>query len=106
MNDKNTIIVTYLIYQNLINNYKITYYAPQPRAVVELVDPDDPQAVVGYVETGRAKLTTLTREFFVPGFLERDEGEREKPFEKYPWDGISGVRPFSRIAAQTTVGVY
>jgi phenylacetate-coenzyme A ligase PaaK-like adenylate-forming protein len=88
------------------DNYKITYYAPQPRAVVELVDPDDPQAVVGYGETGRAKLTTLTREFFVPGFLERDEGEREKPFEKYPWDGISGVRPFSRIAAQTTVGVY
>jgi len=88
------------------DGYKIIYYAPQPRAVVEVVDPDDPNRVVGYGETGRAKLTTLTKEFFVPGFLERDEGEREGPHELYPWDGISGVRPFSGLAAQTTVGVY
>ena len=52
------------------------------------------------------KLTTLTKEFFMPGFLERDEGEREPPHEKYPWDGVSGVRPFHRFAATTTVGVY
>lgn len=89
-----------------VENYKISYYAPQPRAVVEVVDPDDPMTVVGYGETGRAKLTTLTGEFFVPGFLERDEGERERPFTTYPWDGISGVRPFSRLASATTVGVY
>ena len=54
----------------------------------------------------REKLTTLTKEFFVPGFLERDEGEREPPYEKYPWDGISGVRPFHELAEATTVGVY
>ena len=45
-------------------------------------------------------------QFFVPGFLERDEGEREKPYVKYPWDGVSGVRPYSRLAGGTTVGVY
>jgi hypothetical protein len=28
------------------------------------------------------------------------------PFEKYPWDGVSGVRPFSEFAASTVVGVY
>jgi phenylacetate-coenzyme A ligase PaaK-like adenylate-forming protein len=88
------------------DGYKITYYAPQPRAVIEVVDPDDPDRVVEYGATGRVRLTTLTREFFVPGFLERDEGERERPHEKYPWDGISGVRPFSALAATTTVGVY
>ncbi|MBM3778667.1 MAG: hypothetical protein FJW23_10595 [Acidimicrobiia bacterium] len=88
------------------NNYKITYYAPQPRAVVEVVDFDDPSTLVPYGETGRVKLTTLTREFFVPGFLERDEGEREQPFEKYPWDGASGVRPYRGFASSTTVGVY
>ena len=86
--------------------YKIAYYAPQPRAVIEVVDPDEPGRVVGYGETGRVKLTTLTKEFFMPGFLERDEGEREEPFEAYPWDGISGVRPFQKLAATTTVGVY
>jgi hypothetical protein len=88
------------------DDYKITYYAPQPRAVVELVDFDDPMKVVGYGESGRVKLYTMTKEFFVPGFLERDEGEREAPYEKYPWDGVSGVRPWRGIASQTTVGVY
>ena len=87
-------------------NYKISYYAPQPRAAVEVVDFDDYNQVVGYGETGRAKLTTLTKEFFVPGFLERDEGEREAPYDEYPWDGISGVRPFHELAQATTVGVY
>jgi phenylacetate-coenzyme A ligase PaaK-like adenylate-forming protein len=87
-------------------NYKISYYAPQPRAVTEVVKFDDCNEVVPYGETGRVKLTTLTKEFFVPGFLERDEGEREKPFETYPWDGVSGVRPFHELASATTVGVY
>ena len=88
------------------NNYKITYYAPQPRAVIEVVDFDDPWKAVGYSATGRVKLTTLTKEFFVPGFLERDEGERERPYERCPWDGVSGVRPFRGFAATTTIGVY
>jgi phenylacetate-coenzyme A ligase PaaK-like adenylate-forming protein len=88
------------------NNYKIAYYAPQPRAAIEVVAFDDPDRVVGYGETGRVKLTTLTREFFMPGFLERDEGEREPPCDKFPWDGISGVRPYRGFAAMTTVGVY
>jgi len=50
------------------------------------------------------KLTTLTQEFFIPGFLERDEGEREPPYEKYPWDGVSGVRPFHELAEATNGG--
>ncbi|MBM4001698.1 MAG: hypothetical protein FJ295_00205 [Planctomycetes bacterium] len=88
------------------DGYKISYYAPQPRAVIEVVDFDDPMKVVGMGESGRVKLTTLTKELFIPGFLERDEGEREPPFDTYPWDGISGVKPFRGIASQTTVGVY
>jgi phenylacetate-coenzyme A ligase PaaK-like adenylate-forming protein len=88
------------------NGYKITYYAPQPRAVIQVVDPDNPEEVVDYGATGRVKLTTLTREFFMPAFLERDEGEREPPYDAYPWDGVSGVRPFAKLAKSTTVGVY
>ena len=88
------------------DGYKISYYAPQPRAAIEVVAFEDPDVVVDYGETGRVRLTTLTRETFIPGFLERDEGERERPCDKYPWDGVSGVRPFRRLAAQTTVGVY
>jgi phenylacetate-coenzyme A ligase PaaK-like adenylate-forming protein len=88
------------------DGYKITYYAPQPRAVVQVVDFDNPEKVVDYGQSGRVMLTTLTREFFMPRFLERDEGEREPPYEKYPWDGVSGVRPYRGFAATTTVGVY
>jgi phenylacetate-coenzyme A ligase PaaK-like adenylate-forming protein len=88
------------------DGYKISYYAPQPRAVIEVVAFDDASRLVGYSETGRVKLTTLTRETFIPGFLERDEGERERPCDKYPWDGVSGVRPFRKLAGGTTVGVY
>ncbi len=87
-------------------NYKISYYAPQPRAVIEVVGFKDPDRVVGVGESGRVRLTTLTRETFIPGFLERDEGEREPPCDEYPWDGVSGVRPFSQLAGGTTVGVY
>jgi phenylacetate-coenzyme A ligase PaaK-like adenylate-forming protein len=88
------------------DGYKITYYAPQPRAVVQVVDFDDPDKTVDYGQSGRVMLTTLTKEFFMPRFLERDEGERERPYEKFPWDGVSGVRPFRGFAATTTVGVY
>ncbi|NBV45175.1 MAG: hypothetical protein EBR86_05910 [Planctomycetia bacterium] len=88
------------------DGYTISYHAPQPRAVIEVVDFDDPDTVVPYGGTGRVRLSTLTHETFIPGFLERDEGERERPYVKYPWDGISGVRPFRVLAASTTVGVY
>lgn len=88
------------------DGYKISYYAPQPRAVTEVVEFEDPNTVVSSGATGRVKLTTLTSEFFIPGFLERDEGEREAPWEGSPWDGVSGVRPYHVFAQKTTVGVY
>jgi phenylacetate-coenzyme A ligase PaaK-like adenylate-forming protein len=88
------------------NDYKITYYAPQPRAVVEVVDFDDPDRLVDYGKTGRVKLTTLTKEFFMPRFLERDEAEREAPCRQYPWDGVRNVRPFSRFSTTVVEGVY
>ena len=88
------------------DGFKISYYAPQPRATIQVVDPKNFDKPVGYGETGRVLLTTLTKEFFIPRFPERDEGEREPPFETYPWDGVSGVRTFSEFAATTVVGVY
>lgn len=88
------------------DGYKVAYYAPQPRAVVEVVDPNDPECVVGDGATGRVMLTTLTRELFMPRFLERDEGEREPPCALYPWYGVSGVRPFGGLSESVTEGVY
>jgi phenylacetate-coenzyme A ligase PaaK-like adenylate-forming protein len=88
------------------DNYAVIYYPPAPRAMIEVVDPDDPDRMVEYGETGRVRLTTLTREFFMPRFLERDEAEREQPCELYPWDGVRNVRPFSRFQTSVVEGVY
>ena len=88
------------------DNWAIIYFPPSPRAMIEVVEPDEPTRVVGYGETGRVRLTTLTKEFFMPRFLERDEAERERPCEQYPWDGVRNVRPFSRFATKVVEGVY
>jgi phenylacetate-coenzyme A ligase PaaK-like adenylate-forming protein len=88
------------------DNYAIIYYPPTPRAMIEIVDPNEPTRIVGYGETGRARLTTLTKEFFMPRFLERDEAEREPPCETYPWDGVRNVRPFTGFQTTVVEGVY
>ena len=88
------------------DNYAIIYYPPAPRAMIEVVNPDNPERVVEYGQTGRVRLTTLTREFFMPLFLERDEAEREPPCELYPWDGVRNVRPFSGFQSSVVEGVY
>jgi phenylacetate-coenzyme A ligase PaaK-like adenylate-forming protein len=88
------------------DNYEIIYHAPQPRAVLEVVDPDDPAKLVDYGQSGRVRLTTLTKETFIPGFLERDEAIRRTPCEPYPWDGCGNVKPFSGFATTVVEGVY
>ncbi|MBC8871070.1 MAG: hypothetical protein H8E44_16720 [Planctomycetes bacterium] len=88
------------------DDYMIIYHAPQPRAVLRVVDPDNPDQLVDYGERGRTKLTTLTKEFFMPGFLERDEVIRTRPIPQYPWDGAGDVRPFRKMEANVVEGVY
>ncbi len=88
------------------DKYSITYYAPQPRAMLRVVDPGDTARTVDYDEWGRVELTTLTQELFLARFLERDEALRRKPCEQYPWDGVGEVRPFGQESAKIVEGVY
>ncbi|MHC5064742.1 MAG: hypothetical protein ACYTG5_12300 [Planctomycetota bacterium] len=88
------------------DGYSITYYAPQPRAALRVTDVDDPNKIVEYDEWGRVELTTLTHEFFMPRFLERDEAIRRRPCDEYPWDGVGEVRPFASQAEKIVEGVY
>jgi phenylacetate-coenzyme A ligase PaaK-like adenylate-forming protein len=88
------------------DNYAIIYHSPLPRAVTEVVDFKDADKLVDYGQTGRVMLTTLTRETFIPRFLERDECERTKPCDRYPWDGTQNVRPYSAFGATVVEGVY
>ena len=91
---------------SLEDNYSITYWPPQPRAVLRAVDPKNTNQAVDYNEWGRIELTTLTQEFFMPRFLERDEAIRRGPCERYPWDGVGDVRPFKSTAKRIIEGVY
>ena len=88
------------------DNFSVTYYAPQPRAVLRVVDPKNPGHTVPYGDFGRVELTTLTREFFMPRFLERDEAIRRAPRPPYAWDGVGDVRPFGAMENQIVEGVY
>ncbi len=88
------------------DNYSITYYAPQPRAVLRVVDPALPDNTVAYDMWGRVELTTMTQEFFMPRFLERDEAIRRRPRGPYGWDGVAEVRPFGAMEKNIVEGVY
>lgn len=88
------------------DKYSITYHAPQPRAVLRVVDPEHTDRLVDYGQWGRVELTTMTKEFFMPRFLERDEAIRRPPREPYPWDGVAEVRPFGAMQKQIVEGVY
>ena len=88
------------------DNYSITYYAPQPRAVLRVVNPGRTDQTVDYDAWGRVELTTLTKELFLPRFLERDEAIRRKPWAAYAWDGVAEVRPFGAMEKNIVEGVY
>jgi phenylacetate-coenzyme A ligase PaaK-like adenylate-forming protein len=88
------------------DNYSITYYAPQPRAVLRVVDPNKTETLKNVGEWGRVELTTLTKEFFMPRFLERDEAIRRAPRAPYAWDGVAEVRPFGAMEKTIVEGVY
>ena len=88
------------------DRWSVTYYAPQPRAVLRVVDPQATEKTVAYGAWGRVELTTLTKEFFMPRFLERDEAVRRLPCALYPWDGVGDVRPFGMLEKKVVEGVY
>jgi hypothetical protein len=88
------------------DNFSITYYAPQPRAVLRVVNPQQTDRLVDYDQWGRVELTTLTKEFFLPRFLERDEALRRLPRAPYAWDGVGDVRPFGAMEKNIVEGVY
>ena len=55
------------------NDYSIAYYAPQPRAVLRVINPESNKPV-DYDTWGRVELTTLTKEFFYAAFFRKRRG--------------------------------
>ena len=86
--------------------YSVTYHAPQPWAVLRVTDPLDSKRLVEPGARGRVELTTLTKELFLPRFLERDDAIRRPPCERFPWDGVGEIRPFQEEGQKIVEGVY
>ena len=92
---------------NATRGYEPAYYAPQPRAVLRVVDPEDPDQLVDHGARGQVELTTLTQELLLPRHLERDEAIRLPPCSRFPFDGVGDVRPLGAGQGQGAVeGVY
>ena len=87
---------------------KVTRAAKEPAAI----PPSPPSSQFLSLQLPCALLALATLLIFIARVrlldapLERDEGERERPCAKYPWDGVSSVRPYHIFAKTTTVGVY
>ncbi len=90
----------------LAREFSITYHAPQPFAATRVTDPKDSRKLVAYGARGRVELTTLTKEFFLPRFLERDDAIRRPPCALYAWDGAGEVKPFQETGTRIIEGVY
>ena len=74
--------------------------------MLRIVNPDDTDQLMDYDEYGRVELSTMTKEFFMPRFLERDEAIRRKPCDEFAWDGVGDVRPFQSGSTTVIEGVY
>ena len=87
--------------------FRPAYYPPMPKAVLRVVDPEQPDTLVDYGQWGQVELSTLTKELLLPRHLERDEAVRLRPCERFDFDGVGDVRPLGTGAGKGSVeGVY
>lgn len=79
-----------------------------PYSLLDIVDPADPAKPVPEGVEGQVKVTTLTRDLFVPPTLERDGATRRTPVDATTTTGIeiSDVRPAAAQRQIIVEGVY
>lgn len=86
--------------------YSVIYQPLQPHTLLRVTKREDTRKLVEYGERGFVEITTLTKEWFMPRFRERDMAERVEPTEKYAWDGVAEVAPPPEDRATLNKGVY
>jgi hypothetical protein len=79
------------------DTWDLKYYPNQPYSVLNVRKFEDPREEAGYGEWGRVGVVTLTKDFFLPNLLERDEAIRIGPHPLCPWDGVANVRPWTGV---------
>lgn len=86
--------------------WDLVYYPNYPFFVIDVVDFNDPQKIVGYEERGRVRMTSLNKDFFIPNLLERDEGVRIRGNEFFSWDGVADIRTCDILSDEIIEGIY
>ncbi|MDO8530255.1 MAG: hypothetical protein Q7S10_02515 [bacterium] len=86
--------------------YSVIYQSLQPRTLLRVTTRNDSRQLVNYGERGFVEISTVTKEWFMPRFRERDMAERVMPTEEYPWDGVAEVGPPPEDRATLKKGVY
>ncbi len=84
----------------------ISYYPFSPYCNLAVVDPTNPFYIQPYNKLGRVRLTTLTKEMFIPNLLERDQAIRIPPADRSCSDGIANVSPYEHSVEMCVQGVY
>lgn len=77
-----------------------------PYCLVDVVKTDKPEELVSYGESGRVRVTLLTRELFVPNTLERDSAVRQRPASTFRWDGLARIGVLPNAREEIVEGVY
>ncbi len=86
--------------------YQVIYQPLQPRTLLRVTKKGDPKSLVSYGEFGYVEITTMTKMWFMPRFLERDWAKRIPSTEQYPWDGVAEVQLPPELKGKVGVGVY
>lgn len=86
--------------------YQVIYQPLQPRTVLRVTKKGDSRSSVEYGEFGYLEITTLTKTWFMPRFMERDWAKRIAPTAAFPWDGIAEVQVPPELQGKVNVGVY
>ncbi len=84
----------------------IVYYAMEPLVKFDVVDPENPERIVGLHESGQVCISVLSEERFLPRILERDQAERWDVLPALGWEGVANVRPLAKLQSTITEGVY
>ncbi|PIR54348.1 hypothetical protein COU75_01220 [Candidatus Peregrinibacteria bacterium CG10_big_fil_rev_8_21_14_0_10_42_8] len=86
--------------------YQVIYQPLQPQTLLRVTKKGDSQSLVEYGEFGYVEITTVTKSWFMPRFLERDYAKRIAPTEEFPWDGLAEIQPPPELKGKLSTGVY
>jgi hypothetical protein len=87
------------------DNFSITYYAPQPRAALRVVNPIKLHKRC-LMASGARGADHHDPRILHAAISRADEAVRREPCEQYPWDGVGEVRPFGAMQKTIVEGVY